>query len=924
MSKKRQELIGTIDSDDEDNLDTMDISQDRDLGFKGKNVLKKQLQKKKQQQQKGKQQQKKGKGKNAKGKGKKGKKGRKGGDDDDDDDEDDGMMIMDESDSDDEYAEEQNDPESLSLVIEENDNEEDEEEDSESESEVEQEQEKEKDDEEDGEDDEDDEDDGEDDFDDDDDDDDVEGEFDDDDMEGEFDDEDDFDDEFDDDDDDEDEKPKKSSKKGKKDEKEKEDEGEEDEKKKKEKKIKEGSIMTSAKLIRSKMAKHNVLILKASEDTNETEEIDKSDPSMIPPISADNENEEERPEDDEYFEKACISHTTTTTGTSSTSGTTATSEDLIIPFEDMNLSKGMLRSISAMGFKRPTAIQSAAIGIILSGKDICANATTGSGKTAAFLIPVIERLGRSAGAISSSSARCVILTPTRELAAQCEGVFEKLSAHTNLTHVLVVGGVASTKQIKYLQGGVDVVIATPGRLIDHVLNSPSVIFKNTEILVLDEADQLLDMGFIRQIEEISKACSSKERRQTLLFSATMTSAIDKLAKLALHKPVWLSVDKKFDMNSELTHELVRLPETESDNKDEIELREITRLAHLFALCKTQLRTRTLIFCASKHCAHKVMLFMTLAGFAVADLHSNLTHVQRMAALHKFRDGQVDFLVSTDLAARGLDIEGVMGVINFNLPRSLCRYVHRVGRTARAGKKGRAISLVGKSDSILLKQVVNHSKGKVVRRKVPDVFVEKCIKQIRDTESDVKEIMKLENEERANNEAMRDVKKAENMIIHRDEIMANPKKTWFMSRAEKRKLEAQEREEERKRRKLEKQAAEAEKAQEGKKQQRVKKEMAREQMIKERKKAQEAKELKHAIMSAKSAKRQSKNAKKEAAVEGRRLGKAKSGDKKKTKQLGKKRGPSAGGEDSGVTKQKFHLGKKKSSNQFKSKKRFKRR
>ena len=916
MSKKRQELIGTIDSDDEDNFDAMDISKDKDLGFKGKNILKKQLQKKKQQEQKQQKQQKGKKGKKGKKdrKGKKGKKGRKGGDDDDDDDEeDDEMLIMDESDSDDEYAEEQNDPESLALVIEENEDEE-EEEDSEDESEEEEEEKKESEKEDDDEGDDDDE--GEDDFDDDDDDD-VEGEFDDDDDDDDDgddfddDDEDDMEGEFDDDEDEDDEKPAKKSKKGS-----------EEQEEKKEKKVKEGSIMTSAKLIRSKMAKHNVLILKASEDTNETEEVDKSDPSMIPTFNPDNDNEEERPEDDEYFEKACVSHTTTTTGPSS-SASTATSDDLIIPFEDMNLSKGMLRSISAMGFTRPTAIQSAAIGIVLSGKDLCANATTGSGKTAAFLIPVIERLGRSAGAVGGGSARCVILTPTRELAAQCEGVFEKLSAHTNLTHVLVVGGVASAKQVKYLQGGVDVVIATPGRLIDHVLNSPSVIFKNTEILVLDEADQLLEMGFIGQIEEISKACSSKERRQTLLFSATMTSAVDKLVKLALNKPVWLSVDKKFDMNSELTHELVRLPEAEANNKDDFETREATRLAHLLALCKTQLRTKTLIFCASKQCAHKVMLFMTLAGFAVADLHANLTHVQRMAALHKFRDGQVDFLVSTDLAARGLDIENVVGVINFNLPRSLCRYVHRVGRTARAGKKGRAISLVGKTDSILLKQVVNHSKGKVVRRKVPDVFIEKCIKQVRDTESDVKEVMKLESEERANNDAMRDIKKAENMIIHRDEIMANPKKTWFMSRAEKRKLEAQEREEERKRRKLEKEAAAAERAQEGKKQQRVKKEMAREQMMKERKKAQEAKELRHAYGSAKSAKRQAKGAKREAAAEGKRLQKAKRSDKKKkTKQLGKRPAPGAGGEDSGAKK--FHLGKKKSNNQFKSKKRFKRR
>ena len=824
----------------------------------------------KQQQQQQQQQKGKGKGKNVKlSKGKKTEEKKYIDNDDDDDDE--------------EFEEEQEDPENLSLVIEENNSESEKEEEEKESSESEDEDEN-----------------SEDDNDDDDDDDDVSNYR------------------YDDDSDDEDEKPKK----GKKDKKGKEEKDS----------VSNREVMTSSKLIRSKLSKHKTLVLKSAEDNSseepEIEEISKDshtnnnndddDNDSLIPINSDNENEEERPEDEEYFEKA-------TTTTSSSNCVDGNDDTFIIPFEEMNLSKGMLRSIKSMGYTKPTPIQSAAIGIALAGKDLCANAATGSGKTAAFLIPIIERLGRSSNnnnnnVVNTSSARCVILTPTRELAAQCETVFEKLSPHTNLTHVLIVGGVASTTQLKYLQGGVDVVIATPGRLIDHVLNSPSVIFKNTEILVLDEADQLLDMDFLRQVEEISKACSSKERRQTLLFSATMTAAVDKLAKLALHKPVWLSVDRKFDMNKELTHELIRLPESESNNKDDGNTRYATRVAYLLALCKTQLRTKTLIFCASKLSAHRVMLYMTLAGFAVADLHGNQTHVQRMAALHKFRAGEVDFLVSTDLAARGLDIEGVTGVINFQLPYSLCRYVHRVGRTARAGKAGRAISLVGHQDSILLRQVVNHSKGKVVKRKVPDVFITKCVQQVKDTTADVDEIIKLEADEKANNEAMRDVTRAENLIIHREEILSHPKKTWFMSRAEKRKLEAEEREEARKKRKLEAEAAKAQK--DGHKQARVKKEMAREQKIKERQKMKEERELRAAYRSAKMAKRESHHAKK--APEGRNNAKAagsKKSDKKRTKQMSQKR---SGDNDSGVKKPKLHLGKKKSSNQFKSKKRFKRR
>lgn len=913
MSKKRQELIGTIDSDDEDNTETIDISKDKDLGFKGKNVLKKRKEiqekrdkKKQMKKEKKEKKDRKGKGKN-KGKNakRKGKQIEESESDSDIEEE-----IEDEDDSDLEFAEEQENPESLSLVIEENEEEEEEDEESESES---------------------------------------ESDFENDDVEGSDDDDNDVagsdanekkDDNNNDDDDDEniedfDDEFDEELEKTFYDDPESDDDVKDDVIKTEEnpdkKKKKKTAVMTSSKLIRSKLAQHKALVLKSTgdDDASDTEEINKSD--AIYTADPNNENEEERPEDDEYFEKACLvmSSKKKSEGILSSEKSIKNENDdsFIVPFEEMNLSKGMLRSIKAMGFTRPTSIQSAAITLALTGKDICANAATGSGKTAAFLIPIIERLVQSAGAVtSSSSARCVILTPTRELAVQCENVFERLAAHTNLTHVLVVGGVSSATQLKFLQGGVDVVIATPGRLIDHVLNSPDVLFKNTEILVLDEADQLLDMGFIRQVEEIAKACSSKERRQTLLFSATMTSEVDKLAKLALRRPVWLSVDKKYDMNSELTHELVRLPEGEAGNRDTSRQRYVTRVAHLLALCKTQLRTKTLVFCESKQTAHRVMLYMTLAGFAVTDLHGDLTHVQRMAALHKFREGEVDFLVSTDLAARGLDIEGVKGVINFQLPRSLCRYVHRVGRTARAGRDGRAISLVGRADSELLKQVVNHSKGRVVRRKVPDAFVQKCIKQVNDTESDVNEIVSLEADEKANNEAMRDVKRAENLIIHRDEIMANPRKTWFMTRAEKRKLEAEEREAERKRRKIEKDGDKEEgKKAEGRKEKRVKKEIARDQKLQERKKLQAERELREAYRSAKMAKREAHHAKK-GAPEGRGIKGASKADRKrgsggaKQRQLKSRRG----GDDSGLKKPKLHLGKKRSNNQFKSKKRFKRR
>ena len=503
-----------------------------------------------------------------------------------------------------------------------------------------------------------------------------------------------------------------------------------------------------------------------------------------------------------------------------------------IDFEDMMLSRGMLRSIQAMGFAAPTPIQASAIGVILAGKDLCANAITGSGKTAAFLIPVIERLSKvrpPAHVAAASSARCVVLVPTRELALQCREVFERLSEHTTLTCCVVVGGTGMQQQVAQLTAGVDVAIGTPGRLIDHVLNSPSVTLSATEILVLDEADQLLDMGFRPQIEELSRLCSCKERRQTLLFSATMTDAVDSLAKLSLHHPVWLAVNRKYDMARSLTHELVRISisellpngtrgtiaaaaantaagkktkkEENSDGDDEEKQKKddeqssftttrVTdlKLAALLALCKTQVRHRVLIFCRSKYLAHRARLILMLAGLHAEDMHRDVDPVQRVRSLNRFRDGDIDFLVCTDVASRGLDIENVQAVINFDLPKTLVRYVHRVGRTARAGHKGRAISLATEYDMDIVKQIIEHAHGRVVKKKLPDAMFKRYLAAIEECQSDVQEVIDAEINEAEINESLRDVRKTENFVLHRDEILSRPKKTWFMTRKEKANLE----------------------------------------------------------------------------------------------------------------------------------------
>ena len=634
-----------------------------------------------------------------------------------------------------------------------------------------------------------------------------------------------------------------------------EDENDEEEKEKDEKKEskkgKKGVALTAAELLKQKLRERRRRNPKGTESIAEEDEEDLKNSvasfvgsAHVPQVKKEPGGEGE--DDDEEL------------GASDAEAEAAASADVpdsefferapVLPskidFEDMMLSRGMLRSIRAMGYAAPTPIQASAIGVILAGKDLCANAITGSGKTAAFLIPVIERLAKvrpPAHVAAASSARCVVLVPTRELALQCREVFDRLSEHTALTCAVVVGGAGAgmQQQVAQLTAGVDVAIATPGRLIDHVLNSPSVTLRATEILVLDEADQLLDMGFQPQIEELSRLCSCKERRQTLLFSATMTDAVDSLAKLSLHHPVWLAVNRKYDMANTLTHELVRISISEllpggtrgsiaaaatasaaekkvkkeenssssSSSSNESGAPGATatkdgggektfattrvtdlKLAALLALCKTQVRHRVLIFCRSKYLAHRARLILMLAGLHAEDMHRDVTPAQRVRSLNRFRDGDIDFLVCTDVASRGLDIENVQAVINFDLPKTLVRYVHRVGRTARAGHRGRAISLATEYDMDIVKQIIEHAHGRVVKKKLPDAMFQRYLAAIEECHSDVQEVIDAEINEAEIDESLRDVRKTENFVLHRDEILARPKKTWFMTPKEKRNLE----------------------------------------------------------------------------------------------------------------------------------------
>ncbi|TMW62163.1 hypothetical protein Poli38472_009656 [Pythium oligandrum] len=442
-------------------------------------------------------------------------------------------------------------------------------------------------------------------------------------------------------------------------------------------------------------------------------------------------------------------------------------------FADLKLSRPLMRAIAELGFEKPTPIQQRAIPVALTGKDICASAQTGSGKTAAFLLPILERLQFRSRRVQST--RVMIICPVRELATQCQSMLEQLARFTDITSTLAVGGLPLKPQEVELRNRPDVVICTPGRMIDHLRNSKSVHMDDLEILVLDEADRLLELGFTEEVQELVRMCPVA--RQTMLFSATLTSKVDQLIELSMKRPVRISTDPLFDMAKHLVQEFVRIrPQRESD-----------REAILLALCTRTFKTNTIVFMETKVHAHRMMIVFGLAGLKAAELHGNLTQKERLEALQNFRDGSVDILLCTDVAARGIDVKGVHAVINYEMPKDLTTYVHRVGRTARAGRNGRAVTLTSESRRLLMKQVSRHCHGFVKSRAVPDPVIAQWKARIEGMENDIKQIMHEETLERRMREAEKETTRAKNMLLHQDEIASRPARTWFMNEKEKKKV-----------------------------------------------------------------------------------------------------------------------------------------
>ncbi len=365
-------------------------------------------------------------------------------------------------------------------------------------------------------------------------------------------------------------------------------------------------------------------------------------------------------------------------------------------FTDLNLSQPLLDALAAEGYAAPTPIQTQAIPHVLAGKDLLGIAQTGTGKTAAFALPMLQRLAANPANRKPMTCRALILSPTRELATQISESFRSYGRNLKLSVLTVFGGVGHVPQAKALRAGVDILVATPGRLLDH-MREDNIRFDHVEIFVLDEADQMLDMGFIHDIRKVVARLPRK--RQSLFFSATMPGEIGKLAGDLLHEPERVQVTP-VATTVELIRQRVEFMYPAEKN------------AALAEALRSPEMTRSLVFTRTKHGADKVVRFLEREGIAAAAIHGNKSQNQRERALSMFKSGDIRVLVATDIAARGIDIDAVSHVVNYHLPNIPESYVHRIGRTARAGASGVAISFCDNEERAYLRDI-----EKLIRRPI---------------------------------------------------------------------------------------------------------------------------------------------------------------------------------------------------------------
>ncbi len=372
-----------------------------------------------------------------------------------------------------------------------------------------------------------------------------------------------------------------------------------------------------------------------------------------------------------------------------------------MPFTKFGLEAGILRAIQKAGYERPTPVQAAAIPKVMQGHDLIAIAQTGTGKTAAFVLPILHRLSAANSQGPPRGAKTLILAPTRELAVQIMENIRDYGQYISIRVAAIYGGVEEEAQIKSIRKGVHCIVATPGRLID-LLERQKIDFSQLEVLVLDEADRMLHMGFLPDIETI--VSSLPKRRQTLMFSATLSKAVESLARRFQYQPKMVQIGKRSNPADTVAQAIYEVPAH-------------LKTAMLLDLLRSARLQRVLVFVRMKDGANHLTNELTLAKIKVAKLHSSRSQDQRNQALQDFKDGKVQVLVATDIVARGIDIDGVTHVINYDFPVNPEDYVHRIGRTGRAEAAGEAISFVPKQDLNLLQILELFIAQRIERKKL---------------------------------------------------------------------------------------------------------------------------------------------------------------------------------------------------------------
>jgi ATP-dependent RNA helicase RhlE len=372
----------------------------------------------------------------------------------------------------------------------------------------------------------------------------------------------------------------------------------------------------------------------------------------------------------------------------------------MIEFNALKLLPEILDAVTAKGYKNPTVIQERTIPVLLKGHDVLGIAQTGTGKTASFSLPLIDKLKRKKVEVLPNSCRAVVLAPTRELATQIHNNIISYSKNMNISSTIIIGGVRKENQIEIMSKGSDIIVATPGRFMD-LMGSEDILLDQLEVFILDEADMMLDMGFYKDVQTISELLP--EKRQTVMFSATMPKEIEILAKSILDRPIKIAAAPESSTLDNIDQSVYF---TLEDNK----------IPLLLNLLQNESITRVLIFCKAKYAVAGIVEALSANDISTGEIHSNRTQTERNQAIQDFTEGNIRVLVATDIASRGIDIDDVTHVINFNMPEDATFYVHRIGRTARAGRDGTAISFCAERDLALLRNV-----QKLIKIDIPKVI-----------------------------------------------------------------------------------------------------------------------------------------------------------------------------------------------------------